>query len=286
MKNFLNLAHLKFFCDTVLYQSISEAAKINFITQSAVSQAINKLESIFGAPLLIHNTQKLILTEQGKIVFDHATGIFRSINETFDKVNQTKDIVTGTLNFATTKSLGMSFYAPTYTKIKKNLPCLDVRINMGGKSYIRTALKREEVEFAIVVYDHNFSQFAKHTIKKGHFNLYQSTKAKRNMTWKEVFIDEYEGMYIHKLKEFFSENDQPFEIKAIAGWELVANFSNLGVGLGFFPDYIASEDRFPNIKRYPLELPLFDYEIAAIYNKSTELSQTARAFIEQFTLAH
>jgi DNA-binding transcriptional LysR family regulator len=284
MNNFLNLAHLKFFCDTVIYQSISEAAKINFITQSAVSQAINKLESVFGAPLLIHNKQKLTLTDQGKIVFDQAIEITKSINDTFQKVNQTKGVVTGTLSFATTKSLGMSFFAPTYSQIKKNLPHLDIKINMGGKSYIRTALKRQEVEFAIVVYDHNFSQFAKHTIKQGHFNLYQSAKGPKKQFEQEVFVDESEGMYVSSLREFFSENDHLFEIKAISGWELVANFSNLGIGQGFFPDYIASEARFPNVKQSPLKLPLFKYEIAAIYNNFSELSNAARAFIEQFTL--
>ena len=44
----INLIHLKFFCDAVVYESITEAAKMNYISQSAVSQAITKLESIFG----------------------------------------------------------------------------------------------------------------------------------------------------------------------------------------------------------------------------------------------
>jgi DNA-binding transcriptional LysR family regulator len=284
MNNFINLAHLKFFCDTVVYQSISEAAKMNFISQPAVTQAIQKLENVFGVPLLIHNKQKLIVTKHGQIVFDQAPEIFKSVKETFDKVNETKGVITGILKFVTTKSLGMSFFAPTYSKIRKNLPHVDARIDMGGKNYIRSALKREDVEFAIVVYDHNFAQFAKHSIKKGHFNLYQSKKAPNNIIDQGVFIDANEGMHIHQLNEFFSENNHSFKINAIAGWELVANFANLGIGVGFFPDYIASEARFPNLKPHPIKTPPFEYEIAAIYNKSTHLSQAARAIIEQFTL--
>lgn len=280
MNNFINLTHLKFFCDTVTYSSISEAAKMNYITQSAISQAINKLEGIFGVPLLFSSKQKIVLTEHGQIVFDQAPAIFKAVRETFNKVNHIKDEVAGTLKFVTTKSLGMSFLAPTYSRIKSNLPFLDLKIDMGGKSYIRNALRKEQVEFAIVIYDHNFSQFAKHTIQKGYFNLYQSKKNPDNHIDQGVFVDELEGMYIGDLRQFLSTN----EMKAIAGWELVAHFTNLGIGVGFFPDYIASKDRFPNLELHPIRVPSFEYEIAAIYNKSAELSRSAYAFIEQFTL--
>ncbi len=284
MNKFVNLAHLKFFCDAVIYKNISEAAKMNFISQAAISQAIAKLENVYGVPLLAHNKQTLTLTEFGKIVFDSATEIFKAVKIPFDKINEAKDEISGLLKFVTTKSLGMSFIAPTYKKIKTNLPRVDLKIDMGGKSYIRTALKYENVELAIVVYDHNFSQFAKHPIKKGYLNLYHSMNAPENLIDQGIFIDEDKGMYIEQLKDFFSINNHTFNLEAIAGWELVAHFTHLGIGVGFFPDYIASEVRFPNIRPHPLKLPPMKYEIAAIYNKSTPLSRLAQAFLEQFTL--
>lgn len=284
MNTFINLAHLKFFCDVVTYNSLSEAAKMNFITQPAITQAIYKLETVFGVALLVHNKQKLVVTEHGQILFDQAAAIFKVIKETFDKINQTHDEITGVLKFVTTKSLGMSFIAPTYLKLTKNLPHLDLKIDMGGKSYIRNALKREDVEFAVVVYDHNFSQFAKHSIKKGYCHLYRSKKASKDQIEQAIFIDENDGMYIASLREYFAKNNFPIQTKAIAGWELVAHFTNLGIGIGFFPDYIASKTRFPNLMLHPLKLPSFEYEIAAIYNKSTKLSHAAHAFIEQFSL--
>ena len=184
----------------------------------------------------------------------------------------------------TTKSLGMSFFASTYTKIKENLPHIELHFDMSGKNQIRTQLKREQIEFAIVVYDHaNFSQFTKHTIKKGRFNLYQAKSSTLEFQEQELFIDEREGMYIHQLREYLVENDYPLTMKDIGGWELVAHFTNIGLGIGFFPDYIAAGNRYLNIKPYPLDLP-FEYEIAAIYNKSTKLSRAAHAVIDQFSL--
>ncbi len=102
MNSFFNLYHLKFFCDAVTYKSISEAAKRNFVTQSAVSQAIGKLETLFGASLIYHNRQKLYVTEEGNVVYDHAKDVFTSLQNTFSKVNETKDVTACTVKFMTT----------------------------------------------------------------------------------------------------------------------------------------------------------------------------------------
>lgn len=285
MNSFINIAHLKFFCDTVTYSSMSEAAKMNFITQSAISQAINKLEISFGTTLLIQNKQKIAMTEHGQIVFDRSLEIFKILKEASQQISHINDKIEGVVKFATSKSLSMSFFAPTYIKMQKNLPLVDIRIETGNKNYIRTLLKLEEVEFAIVVYDdYNFIQYEKQCIKKGFFNLYHSKKSPKDLINDEIFIDYEESLYIRELKDFLLKNNCSLQIKALAGWELVANFTNLGLGMGFFPDFLPSNNRYPNLTSLPVNLPSFEYEIAAIYNKSTKLSRAACAFIEQFSL--
>lgn len=285
MNSGLNLIHLKFFCDAVKYESISEAAKMNYISQSAVSQAITKLETIFGVQLIFHNRQKLQVTDEGKVVVEQAKAIFRTVQSTFEQVNQTKEEVTGTLRFVTTKSLGMSFLAPVYQLLKSKYPLLDFKFRMGGLNLIRTALKNEEAEFAIVVYDHNFDQFAKHPLKKGRLHLYHAKEASPDQIDHGVFIDDYEGMHISELTEFLHKQgyQQPIQ-DAVAGWELTARFTQMGMGVGFFPDYILANQRLPNIKHHPLKTPDFEYEICAIYNKGVKLSKNAELFLNHFTL--
>ncbi len=281
----INLIHLKYFTDAVVYESISEAAKMNYISQSAISQAITKLEAIFGVQLVFHNRQKLQVTEEGQAVFEQARLIFKTVQETFEKVNQTKQHSSGSLKFVTTKSLGMSFIAPSYKKIRQSLPFLNFKFRMGGLNLIRTALKREEAEFAIVVYDHNFDQFEKKLLKKGKLHLYQAKEAPADLIHQGVFIDDEDSLYVKELKEFLEEKgyQQPIQ-DAIAGWELTARFTQLNIGVGFFPDYIVSNNRYPNIEIHPLETPSFEYEICAIYNKGVRLSRTAQLFLDQFTL--
>jgi DNA-binding transcriptional LysR family regulator len=275
--------HLKFFYDAVVYESITEAAKKNHITQSAVSQAITKLELIFGKKLAMHNKQKFQLTEDGQVVFEQARDIFKSVQLTFEKLNQTSDEVKGSVHFATTKSLGMSFLPPTYKKCQSALPNLQLNFRLAGISLIRSYLKNDYVEFAIVVYDHNFDQFEKHTIKKGKMNLYRSTQATSKT--KGIIIDDHEGLYVNELKNFIVNTKQKLHIHSHAkGWDLVARFTDFNLGLGFFPDYIVESNRYPQIEIAPYDIPEFDYEICAVHKKSTQLSKSAKTFLEYFTL--
>ncbi len=286
MNSLFNLQHLKFFCDSVTYSSISEAAKMNYVTQSAVSQAIGKLEKQLGVPLISHNRQKLFVTQEGKILYENAKDIFKSVRKAMDKVNETKEEISGLLSFVTTKSLGMSFLAPMYQRIKKELPLVDLKFKMGGLNLIRTYLKRETAEFAIVVYDDNFYDFNNIPLDKGKFHLYQAKSSPESQILEGIFVDELEGPYVKELLHYFNAHENgPLKIKAeTSGWELNARFTDLGIGVGFFPDYLVKNERYPNIKVHPQKIPDFEYDICAIYNKTTELSRAALAFIDKFTM--
>lgn len=285
MQPLMNLLHLKFFRDAVLYNSLSEAAKVNFVTQSAVSQGIDKLEKILGTQLIQgHAKQKFQLTNDGKIVFEQIRHVFKSIQNIHDGINQNREAVTGALRFVTTKSLGMSFIAPSYKLIKEHFPQLEMSLKLGGLNYIRNAIKEGDVEFGIVVYDQNFSQFVKHPLRKGKFHLYQNINHSKNYVEEGILVNEYKGPYVNELREFLDAHSN-LRIRAeLSGWEIVARFTELNLGIGFFPDYIMANDRYSNIRIYPLELPPYEYEICAIYNRGEALSRAAQAFIEKFTL--
>ena len=80
---------------------------------------------------------------------------------------------------------------------------------MGGMNLIRTVLKQEEADFAIVVYDHNFEQFAKQPIRKGCLRLYQDKNTSYDLYEDGIFVDDMEGMYVKELKEYFESSNLP-----------------------------------------------------------------------------
>jgi len=279
----INLVHLKFFYDAVVYESISEAAKMNYISQSAVSQAITKLETIFGVQLFFQNRQKLQVTDEGRIVFEQARVIFKAVQETFDKVNQSKNTLSGSIKFVSTNSLGLAFIASTYQKMREAYPEINISYQLGNLNLIRNALRQGDAEFAIVVDDPTFATFSKQTLIKGLFNLYQGENPPPKLIEKGILFDSKSSLNVDLLKDFLETQSCGFKVQAeLSGWGVVAQFTEMNIGIGFLPEYILNNNRFPKIKKYPMELPRLEYEICAIYNKGTKLSQAAATFLEQF----
>lgn len=271
----INLIHLKFFCDAVQFNSVSEAAKKNYVTQSAVSQAISKLEQILGAELTVHSKQRFQITEEGQLLFEHSRHIFKAVHETCEQIRQKKEIA-GFLNFACTNSLGMSFMASAHKHMQEKYPAVQLNMKLGNLSVIRQALRQNDVEFAIVVYDGSFANYAKIPLRKGAFGLYQHEGA--SMAENAILVDAWEGMYVQEMMGHLKRAD----IKAaLGGWEVVARFAERGMGSAFIPDYLLAHNRYPMLK-HCTELPHFEYEIAAIYNKGDKLSRGAQRFLELF----
>ncbi|AJQ96139.1 LysR family transcriptional regulator [Gynuella sunshinyii] len=68
-KNVPNLRHLRAFREVAINKNISLSAEKIFISQSAITQAINKLEQHFGTSLFNRSPSGMFLTERGEILF-------------------------------------------------------------------------------------------------------------------------------------------------------------------------------------------------------------------------
>jgi DNA-binding transcriptional LysR family regulator len=286
MNPLINLLHLKFFCDAVACNSITEAAKNNFVTQSTISQAIAKLERILGVDLIAHPRQKFQLTAEGKILFEQARHVFKTVHDIHEKIKSNQENVGGKLKFACTNSLGMSFIAPSYKRMQENAPHVERNIHLGHLDDIKNALIKGKVELAIVVFDQTFAEFDKQILHRGLFHLYQNVDTPHHLIENGILVDAKEGMHVAALQKFFlCSLDSPLKIQAeLGGWEVVARFTEQNIGVGFFPDYLVANGRYTSFRENSITIPQFEYEIAAIYKKETYLSKAAQAFISQFTL--
>lgn len=286
MNHQINLLHLKYFCDAVVQNSVSEAARMNYVSQSAVSQAISKLEISLSVSLVSHARQRFKLTEEGRVVFEQARHIFKAVQDIHHKISQKKGEVTGTVKFASTNSLGMSFIAPSYKAMNHRYPHIPIHYQLGNLNFIRNSLRQGTAEFAIVVYDETFDQFQKRKIHQGRFHLYQHVKASHHLIENGILVDHKAGMHVENLYEYFMQHiHSSLKIQAeLAGWEVVARFTEMNIGLGFFPDYLMANNRYSSLTIYPIDIPSLEYEICAIYNKDISLSCAALTFLELFSL--
>ncbi|MEK0242856.1 LysR family transcriptional regulator [Klebsiella variicola] len=79
-----SITQLEVFIKIVEHGNLSHAAKELNLSPSAVSKNISLLEERLGTVLLIRTTRSVSLTQHGRIMFDRAKSILRSIDDAFE----------------------------------------------------------------------------------------------------------------------------------------------------------------------------------------------------------
>ena len=131
-------------------QSFSRAAERENTTQSGMSTQVKGLELILGAPLLIRERKKFMLTPQGEIVYQEAQGILRSLMATEQAVREMQGSVRGVVRFGMIPSLTRSALIPALEEFKGEFP--DVELSLL-EEYSYSLMRRVldgELDFAMV----------------------------------------------------------------------------------------------------------------------------------------
>jgi LysR family transcriptional regulator, transcriptional activator of nhaA len=101
-----NYHHLYYFYEIAKAGSISKACDTLYLAQSTLSAQIKLLEKSLGKNLFERQKQRLILTEEGRVVLDYAESIFEIGQEMQDTLNdKVQKIQIGILN-GTPRSFG------------------------------------------------------------------------------------------------------------------------------------------------------------------------------------
>lgn len=273
----INLSYLKYFFDAVMNKSISAAARKNFVSQSAISQGIAKLEASLKVKLTTHERQKFRLTEEGEVVFREAKNLFNAVDGLKDKLSELKGEVAGEIKFACTNTLAQCFLPSAYIKMKKKYPGVDLHFHRGSLNFIHDALRNEKVNFALALESVEFDQYEQESLSKGSFRLYKHKKSTRDEGIMVDHIENYEVIELRKrYKERYGKNLEVLE--ALSGWTLVLTFIQMGYGMGYLPEFMIKEQK--DIKEVKLDIPLIQYSICAVRRKGATLTRAEKAFLE------
>ena len=77
----MTLNQLRYFCNAARCHSITQAAKLMFVTQPAVSTAIRELEKEFSITLFAYTNNRLELTVEGERFYERASALLRNSDE-------------------------------------------------------------------------------------------------------------------------------------------------------------------------------------------------------------
>jgi len=155
----LDLNQLKTFFAVARTLNFTEAAAKLFVTQSAVSHSINKLERSAGDKLFRKSGNKFSLTETGEILYRACETVFYELEKTQELIAKNRNRTTGTIRLGATVEFGTTLLVKYLKGFINRHP--DIHIDFQFKHELLSPLLRDELDIIIDCRDHKVSEIDK-----------------------------------------------------------------------------------------------------------------------------
>ncbi len=148
----MHIENLKVFCDLVQSKSFSKAAKLNDITQSAVSQQLRSMEKHFNT-LIIDRTQKQFnLTREGKSLYKGFKEIMKQYDSLHSEIQEMKKVLSGSIQISTVYSIGMHSLQNFLKTFMKAFPSVNIRVEYRHAALIYEDVLQGAADMGLVAY--------------------------------------------------------------------------------------------------------------------------------------
>ncbi|HTG81915.1 MAG TPA: selenium metabolism-associated LysR family transcriptional regulator [Geobacteraceae bacterium] len=146
----MNLKQLEIFLAVAETGSFSRGAEATFITQSTASQHISSLESDFGVRLLDRTGRGALLTEGGKVLFQHARQVIDDVQAIHQAMRRFKGAEDVELRIGGSNIPANYMIPELLPVLLERFPTLRLTLIQGDSRDILEKLAREEIELGVV----------------------------------------------------------------------------------------------------------------------------------------
>ena len=286
----MQIESLKLFCDLAETASFTKAAKINGVTQSAVSQQISSLETKFDAVLIERSKKKFSLTKEGNTLYKYSKQIIQTYDELRHKIQEIQNVVTGSIKLVTIYSIGLHELPPYLKKFLKKHPTVNVSVEYRRATQLYEDIVTGMADIGLVAYPQKDPRLQVTSLAEDMLVLIchpdhplaQQPKVKLSEIASHKFIafepDIPTRRAIDKiLRDRNVEVDHAMEFDNI---ETVKRAVEIDAGISIVPrSPVAQEVAKKSIAMVEIEDEKFYRPLAAVHKKSKVLSPAMKEFL-------
>lgn len=288
----MNLNQLRYFLDAVKYRSISKAAEENFITQSAFSSSIIKLEEELMCQLLVRTNKGVFPTEIGEKVFYKIQEILNHIDEIKLMTNQVELSID--LCISGLPSLVDTLLTDTILDIEVNGHNIKVDVMTDETSNIVRAISSGRADMGLIFSDadYNFPKMQYEYLFSSHYVLFVG-KSNSYFTKSQITMAEalrlkhigYKSEYIkddNYLTHLTRNYGSPKISLTVDNNESMRRIISDGDYAAFFPYFLCQGDPYIScckIKALEIKDVVLPIDVGCIYSQKYTKKNKIEAFI-------
>ncbi|ACZ09629.1 HTH-type transcriptional activator CmpR [Sebaldella termitidis] len=146
----MDIHHLKIFFEACNEKSFTKAAKKLYISQSAVSIQIKKLEHTLGLQLIERNSKNFKLTFAGKELFKMSQDVFERISRMENEMKKILQYKKGKISIGATHNIGEPILPRIMIEFRKKFPEIEFDLYIKNKESLVKHLKEGTVDIALM----------------------------------------------------------------------------------------------------------------------------------------
>ncbi len=272
--------------------NISHAAKQLYISQPAVSKAIQNLEDVLNTTLLIRSSRGVKLTEEGILLYEHTREAFDILQRGVESIKRIHELGIGHLRIGVSTTLCKYLLLPYLNGFVRENPHIKITIENQSSSYTLKQLENNTLDIGLVAKPDYAEDFHFHSLGEIE-DIFVATKAyldnlklRENSTdifsTANILLLDEENVTRKYIEDYFKANSiEPRHILEISNMDLLIEFAKTSLGVAcVIKAFVIEELEAGTLLQIPLRIPVNKREVGFSYAKNAFLSDSMLKFMD------
>lgn len=287
-----NLSSYRIFYIVANTGNISKAAKELYISQPAISKSIQKLEESVGCKLFSRSSRGVVLTDEGKLLYEHVSEAFETLTMGEEKLKRSIELGVGHLKIGVSSTLCKYLLLPYLKEFIRQNPHISISISCQSTNDTLKLLEDNKIDIGLIGKPEN--------LKNIHFDFLEEIEdifvaAKdylRNLKARGIQKDhilqsstlmllDKNNMTRQYIDDYLQENQIIIKDSIdISDMDLLIDFARIGVGVAcVIKNFVREDLENGTLMEIPLGFPIHKREVGFAYKTTTKPSKSLAEFI-------
>ena len=287
-----NLSSYRIFYTVANTGNISKAAKELYISQPAISKSIQKLEESVGCKLFSRSSRGVVLTDEGKLLYEHVSEAFETLTMGEEKLKRSIELGVGHLKIGVSSTLCKYLLLPYLKEFIRQNPHISISISCQSTNDTLKLLEDNKIDIGLIGKPEN--------LKNIHFDFLEEIEdifvaAKdylRNLKARGIQKDhilqsstlmllDKNNMTRQYIDDYLQENQIIIKDSIdISDMDLLIDFARIGVGVAcVIKNFVREDLENGTLMEIPLGFPIHKREVGFANKTTTKPSKSLAEFI-------
>ena len=272
--------------------NISKAAKELYISQPAISKSIQKLEESLGCRLFSRSSRGVLLTDEGRLLYDHVRTAFETLTLGEEKLKRSIELGVGHLKLGVSSTLCKCLLLPYLKEFVRQNPHISISISCKSTNETLKLLEENKIDIGLIGrpaalknIHFDFLEEIEDTFVATHDYLHNLRA--RGITRHEILSNatlmmlDKNNMTRQYIDSYLLENQiQNHDSIDISDMDLLIDFARIGVGAAcVIKNFVRKDLADGSLVEIPLDIPIPKREVGFAYRTNIRPSTSLEEFI-------